>query len=147
MSRTRKIAMIIAVIFCFALNSCRKNADDTPLPDPVVVPELTINDVSQPRTADNSTMHFYVSLSKTTNKAVSFDYSLADGTAVSPKDYMAASGTITVPAGQNEAIIDVAILGDPTNLRQDNLEFTVRLSNPKFRLPGSLRILDYSHNK
>jgi len=56
---------------------------------------------------------------------------LVDGTATAPKDYAAASGTVTIPANQTQATIDVQIKGDPTNLRQSNLQFSINLSNPK----------------
>jgi beta-glucanase (GH16 family) len=77
-------------------------------------------------------MQFYLNSNKITTNSISVDYSLLDGTATSPGNYVAASGTITIPANQTQAIIDVQIKGDPTNLRQANLQFTVQLSNPKF---------------
>ena len=83
------------------------------------------------RTATASTMHFNVSLDKTTSVPVSVDYTLQDGTATSPRDYTTASGTITIPANQSNAEIAVQIKGDPTDTRQDNLTFNVQLSNAK----------------
>jgi len=76
-------------------------------------------------------MHFSLSLNKTTTVPVSVDYSFTDGTAKSPADYTAATGTITIPAGSAIASLDVQIKGDPTDKREKNLEFTVNLSNPK----------------
>ena len=102
-----------------------------PDPEPVTLPELTMNDMSQPRATTNTSLQFYANLSKTSANAVSFDYSVTDGTATSPKDFVSSSGTITIPAGKTQSIIDVQINGDPTDLRQDNLQFTVKLSNPK----------------
>jgi beta-glucanase (GH16 family) len=62
---------------------------------------------------------------------VSVDYKLIDGTATAPKDYAGAAGTITIPANQVSGEISVQIKGDPTDTRQDNLYFSVQLSNPK----------------
>jgi hypothetical protein len=62
---------------------------------------------------------------------VSVDYSLIDGSATAPKDYAAASGTVTIPANQAMAEIAVQVKADPSDTRQDNLEFGVQLSNPK----------------
>lgn len=127
-----KIFSIISIfVFIQFLLSCKKDSETTPPVPPAVVPEITIQDVSQPRTATNSTMQFYITGSKATTSVVSVDYSLVDGTATNTKDFVAASGTVTIPAGQTQATIDVQIKGDPTNLRQPNIQFTVQLSNPK----------------
>lgn len=118
-------------VFCFLLFSCKKGGG-TPTPAPAApIPEINIQDVSQPGTATATTMRFYLNSNKTTTGAVSVDYTLVDGTATSLKDYAAASGTVTFPANQTQATIDVQIKGDATNLRQANLQFTVQLSNPK----------------
>ena len=77
-------------------------------------------------------MRFYFYINKTTTNTVLVDYSLVDGTAISPGDFVAASGTVSIPANQTHAIIDVQIKGDPSNLRQPNLQFAILLSNPKF---------------
>jgi len=129
--KKKKIAAV-TLILAFSMNlfSCSKNPD-VPEPIPVTVPEISVLDVSQPIAATNTTMQFYINSNKTTTNAVSVDYSIVDGTALSPKDFVATSGTLTIPAGKTQATIDIQIKGDPTNLRQNNLQFTVQLSNPK----------------
>lgn len=125
------LIVFFAIIFMF---SCSKadNPSPTPITPPVtVIPELTINDVSQVRTLTGSTLRFYVYSNKATTNAVSVDYNFVDGTAVSPKDYLATSGTLTIAANETQATIDVQIKGDPTNLRQALVQFTVNLFNPK----------------
>jgi beta-glucanase (GH16 family) len=96
---------------------------------PAVKPVVSILEVSQPITAANTTMQFYVNLDRSTTNPVSVNYALVDGTATSGKDYVAASGTLTIPAGQVQATIDVQVKGDPTNLRRPNIQFSVQLSN------------------
>lgn len=118
----------LMVLFSFSSLSCNKKKDPTPV---IVVPAVKIENASQLRTTASSTMRFNVTLDKTTTVPVSVDYTLVDGTATAPKDYAAGSGTITIPASQSTAEIAVQIKGDPTDTRQDNLEFTVQLSNPK----------------
>lgn len=120
----------LITILAALLGSCSKSASQVPVVPPVV-PDLTILDVSQPRTVANTTMQFYLTMNKPTTNVVSVDFSVVDGTALSGKDFVAASGTATIPAGQSQATIDIQIKGDPTNLRQPNLQFTVQLSNPK----------------
>lgn len=101
--------------------SCKKAGD--------AGPELKIKDASQERSVTASVMKFQLVLSKAAADPVSVDYSLADGSAVSPANFESSAGTVTIPAGQTEASIDVTIKGD--SLRQANLQFTVNLSNPK----------------
>ena len=94
-------------------------------------PQLNILDVSQVRISTISTMQFYVYLNKSYSQAVTVDYTLNDGTANSINDYIAASGTVTIPANQTSAYINVQIKGDTLGLRQTNLQYSVLLSNPK----------------
>jgi beta-glucanase (GH16 family) len=114
-----------AAIFA-ALLSCKKKGD---APAPPAVPVVKIEDASIVRTTVAGTMQFNVTLNKTTSVPVSVNYTLTDGTATAPRDYTAASGTINIPANQSQVQLDVQIKADPTNTRQNNLEFTVQLSN------------------
>ncbi len=118
----------LLIFLSFAVISCSKKENNSP---PAVVPTLKIENASVIRTTTASTMHFSITLDKTTSVPVSVDYSLQDGTATAPKDYTTASGTITLPANQSNAEVTVQIKGDPTDTRQDNLSFNVQLSNPK----------------
>ncbi len=138
MFREKTIAIVGILTFGMGLNSCKKTGDtNAPAPNPVTLPQVTMNDMSQQMTATNTTMPFYANISKASTNAVSFDYSVVDGTATSPKNFVAASGTLTIPAGNTQTIIDVQIVGDPTNLRQPNLQFSVQLSNPKLCTIGT----------
>jgi beta-glucanase (GH16 family) len=118
----------LLAVFTITSLSCNKKTDPPPAP---VVPAVKIADASTIRTTSASTMHFSVTLDKVTTVATSVDYTLSDGTATSAKDYVAASGTVSIPANQLTAEIPVQVKADPTDTRQDNLEFTVQLSNPK----------------
>jgi len=120
--------LLLIVVFSFTSLSCNKKNGDTPAP---VVPAVKIENASVSRTTSASTMHFNVTLDKTTTAAISVDYSLTDGSATAPRDFVASSGTVNIPASQAMAEVAVQIKGDPADLRQDNLEFTVQLSNPK----------------
>ena len=120
--------LLLMVVFSFSSLSCSKKTDNPPAP---VVPVVKIENASVARTTTAATMHFTITLDKTTTVPISVDYTLTDGTATAPKDYTAASGTITIPANQSNAEIAVQIKGDPSDTRQDNLEFNVQLTNPK----------------
>lgn len=126
--RCYKFGAIVAIGLLSA--ACGKG-DDPPTPPVPIIPEINVQDMVQNRTANDATMRFYVYASESSTNSVSVDYLLVAGTATSPKDFVAASGTITIPANQNQAILDVLIKGDPANQRQPNLQFTLQLSNPK----------------
>jgi len=76
-------------------------------------------------------MHLQFTLDKTTTVPASVDYTLKDGTAVAVKDFVAASGTVTIPPNKTMADLTITIKGDPSNTRQPNLTFNIVLSNPK----------------
>ena len=76
-----------------------------------------------------SVLTFTVKLSKTDRfKTISVNYSTANGTAIGADDYVAKSGTVSIPAGKNSAVISVTLNGD-TNIESDET-FFVNLSNP-----------------
>jgi hypothetical protein len=102
---------------------CSKGSDPAP--------ELSIQDVSLVRSATDATMIFQLILNKPATDAVFVDYKLTDGTAISPGDYVSASGTVTISKNQTEATITVLIKGDPLDRRQPNLQFSINLTNPK----------------
>lgn len=59
---------------------------------------------------------------------VTVNYTTADGSATAGSDYVATSGTLTIPPGQTLASIAVPIVGDVSV--ETNETFTVTLSNP-----------------
>jgi len=105
------------------LYSCSKAIDPGP--------ELSIQDVSQTRNITESTMRFHITLNKPATNSATVDYATEDGTAISQQDFLPATGTLSIIKDQTEATIDVLLKGDPLNVRQPNLKFTVTLSNPK----------------
>jgi serralysin len=56
-----------------------------------------------------------VMLSQVSSNAVSFTYTTVDGNAVAGIDYVAATGSVTIAAGQTSALIPVSVLGDSIN--------------------------------
>ena len=74
------------------------------------------------------TATFTVTLSAASGKTVTVDFATANGTATSPADYTASSGTFTFNPGQTTKTIDVAVQGDLLN--EANETYTVTLTNP-----------------
>ena len=91
------------------------------------LPSLSINDVSVAEgNSGTASAVFTVSLSAASGQTVTVNYATADGTAVAPGDYTAASGTLTFAAGQTTRTITVLVNGD-TAVETDET-FTVGLS-------------------
>src|SRR5207249_2024128 len=91
-------------------------------------PAVTINDVSV--TEGNTgtvSATFTVSLSAAYGQPVTVHYTTADGSATAGSDYTAASGTLTIPAGQTSRTVTVPVNGD--RLAEPNETFGVNLSN------------------
>ncbi len=124
---------IFCLLICLSpvlLLSCKKSGT-IPDPAPPPVPIVSVSDASEVRTSADGILRFTITMNKTSTQAVTTSYTLADGTALSPRDYAGNTGTVTIPANQTQAILEVPIKGDPTNLRQNNLFFNLQLSNPQ----------------
>lgn len=73
------------------------------------------------------TATFTVTLSAASSGAVSVSYATADGTAHAGTDYTAASGTLTIPAGQTTATLPIPLI-PPATAYTGSRTFTVSLS-------------------
>jgi beta-glucanase (GH16 family) len=83
--------------------------------------------VTVSRQDTNSQAKFLITLSATSTNSVSVNYATSDGSAKAGTDYVAATGTLTIPAGSRSGSFNVTILGD--SLRQNTQTFLVTLSN------------------
>lgn len=94
-------------------------------------PALTIDDVSKTE-GDTGQVNasFTVSLSASSTKTVTVDYSVADGSATAPGDYSpaAATGTVTFNPGETSHSIPFVVNGD--RLFEADETFFVNLTNP-----------------
>src|SRR5262249_27389221 len=94
-------------------------------------PRVSINDVTMKEGNSGLTAFaFTVSLSVAYDVPVTVGYATANGTATGGSDYQAASGTLTIPAGQTSGTITVLVNGD--RLRESNKTFLVNLGNPNY---------------
>ena len=94
------------------------------------VPAISIGDVSQAEgNAGITAFALPVTLSAASTQNITIQYITADDTAtVADNDYVAASGTLTIPAGQTSVTIFINVNGDIKV--EPNETFTVTLSNP-----------------
>jgi Calx-beta domain-containing protein len=78
-----------------------------------------------------------VRLSAASSTPVTVAWHTANGTAIAGKDYVAARGTVTIPAGQLTATIPVSVIGD--RVKEKNETFTVVLATPHGATLGTAR--------
>jgi hypothetical protein len=81
------------------------------------------------------TLSFPVTLNRASSVPMTVRWATVNGTARAPGDFAAASGTLTIPAGQTRRNVSVTIKSD--RITEPNETFTVRLS-----LPTNARIDD-----
>jgi len=92
-------------------------------------PSLAIANVTQAEgTSGTSQFNFPVALSGASSLATTVNFATADGTALAGTDYVATSGTLTIPAGITSGTIAVPVYGSP--ILTNSKTFTVTLSGP-----------------
>ncbi|MEP6845232.1 MAG: family 16 glycosylhydrolase [Panacibacter sp.] len=115
-------------IFFGAMQSCSKGGGGNNV-NPPSAPAASINTISSDRTVGDQTFQFQVSLSAKTTSDVTVHYSTVAGTALEGQDYISATGTLTIPAGETKGTIDVTVKGD--SLRTVSQQFYVQLDQPQ----------------
>ena len=95
----------------------------------VSVPDLYIGDAGLVPVTNtgNIPMIFTVTLGAQQTSAVTFDYATANGTAIAGSDYVATSGTASIPAGETFTTITVFLL--PNAPPSNNKTFTLTIRN------------------
>ncbi len=97
--------------------------------DDDAVPTLSIGDVTVTEgDAGTTAATFTVTLSAASGRPVTVDFASADGTAASPSDFAATSGTLTFAEGQTSKTVTVLVNGDLLN--EGTETFNVNISAP-----------------
>ena len=108
---------------------------DTPLSpcdpvDPPATPQVSIADVMVTEgDAGGVNAVFTLTLSVASTQTVTVGYATADGTAVAPADYTAATGQVTFSPSQTTRDVSVVVQGDVIDEGASEA-FTVALSSP-----------------
>ncbi|NBT14534.1 MAG: hypothetical protein EBS56_13315, partial [Planctomycetia bacterium] len=76
--------------------------------------------------AGRTLLTFTISVSAASSQPVTVRWATANGTATAGRDYVAARGVVTIPAGQRAATVGVWIIAD--RVREANEQFFVGLS-------------------
>ena len=93
---------------------------------PPVVPSLRIANVSKAEgNSGTSNMVFTVTLSQAATAAVTVNYATSDVSATAGTDYVAGSGTVTIPAGSTKGTFNVVVNGDTTVETDETLTVTL----------------------
>jgi beta-glucanase (GH16 family) len=119
----KKIFMLLLIAFAFA--NCDEKKDD-PI-TPVELPTLSISSIAVfEGDSPTGTATFKVNLSRASDQTVTVDFTTTDGTAGSPSDYLAKTGTITFQPKITEGVIEITIVGD--TLKEADETFNIALS-------------------
>lgn len=116
---------------CFASNSSGTAWADSSTNFVTAAPSLMITNIGvlEGALGATNTATFVVTLSATSAVPVSVNYATANGGAtVADADYIAASGTLTIPAGAPTGAIPVLVVGN--NRYETNESFVVNLTSP-----------------
>ena len=109
--------------------------DDDP---PPTASGSTTTDRHRGPTAGRQTATFTVSLSAPSGKPIIVDYATASGTATTPADYVAASGTLSFDPGDTSKTVDVNVQGDALDeVRRDVHRRPVQPDEPAWILDGT----------
>ncbi len=126
---------LILLFSSLSVSSCDKSNDgeddNTDNPDTNVntLPKISINDLTLFEGDGETTFRFKAGLSRNAEQVVMVDYTTQDRSAKAGEDFVAASGSIEIPIGMQEAQIDITILTD--TLKEPDEDFEVILSNPQ----------------
>ena len=94
-----------------------------------VLPQLSVAGVSVTEGNSGTTSAvFTVVANATSSRPMSVGFATSDGTAVAPGDYVATTGTVTIPVGSTTATFAVSVVGD--TLYEHDEAFKVTLSKP-----------------
>jgi beta-glucanase (GH16 family) len=111
-----------------SLGGCSKKSAAPPATGNSTLVSVKVGDIDVVRQNTGSNARFYVDLSAAASAQASVNYGTLDGTAIGGTDFVTASGTLVIPAGQTEGYVDVQIKGD--SLRQADQQFYLQLSSP-----------------
>ena len=88
--------------------------------------------------------YFQLTIDQALTVNASIDYQTKDGTAIAGKDYITASDTATIPAGETSIFIPVTIIND--TLKEGSETFSLTISNPVgAKFPAGITEISVQH--
>jgi beta-glucanase (GH16 family) len=104
--------------------SCGENTVDPPAEE---LPKMSISSVTLFEGDENNIFRFQVSTSKTVTTEAKVNFATEEITAGKGTDFIEKSGTVTIPANERNAFIEIEIVAD--TLKEADEQFKVVLSN------------------
>jgi len=102
--------------------------DDSAYSAPAALPELSVSDASVTEGNDGTkAVSVMITLSATSDKDISVNYTTVDGTAVAGTDYQSATGMLSFAPGESSKQLTLFVLGDQ-QVEADET-FSIELSN------------------
>jgi len=133
----RSARHLFTLLFAFLVTACSDGGSDggvTSPPPATINPSLSIDDaiVTEGDTG-TTTLQFTIqvstlSLTGSTVADAGVDYLTSGGSATEGTDYRASRGTVQIPGGSSQVMIDIDVFGD-TDIESDET-FTITLSSP-----------------
>lgn len=120
-------SMLIFLTFVVALfSACDKGNGVDPMQE---LPKLSISNVTLFEGNENNVFAFKVITSAVFEEEISVDYAVEEVTAGKEIDFEDVAGSLSIPAGEREGLIEIVIIGD--SIKEPDEQFKVVLSNPK----------------
>ncbi len=120
-----KFVLLLLSLSLLFIASCADSDDDGPEP---VLPTLSVSSVTLFEGDANTTFNFRVTASVASEQTITFEYKTEEVTAAQDEDYRHVSGSMTIPAGERSAVLEIEILAD--SIKEADEEFKVVISNP-----------------
>ena len=121
-----------------------KNLATGTIKDNDPLPQITIGDVTVTEGNGGLVAAFPLQMNMPSGRSVSVNFSTANGTALAGLDYVESYGTVSFPAGQTSAVVNVSILNDavPEPAKTFFLNGSSSVNAVFARSPGVGTILD-----
>lgn len=93
-------------------------------------PRITIGDVRIREGNDGSVLSFPVKMDTIANRKITLNFGTSDGSALSGKDYVARTGTVTIPVGEKTTRVNIRVLSDM--VRENDEKMTVTIGDASY---------------
>ncbi|MEO0899730.1 MAG: family 16 glycosylhydrolase [Bacteroidota bacterium] len=121
----KRIVHLLILPLSLMLVSCDNGTVD---PEPEVLPKMNVSSATFFEGDVNKEITFSITISETHDKEVRVTYTTQEITAGEEMDFVAATGTAVIPAGEREAKVNIEIVAD--TLKEQDEEFKLVLSDP-----------------
>lgn len=121
-----KLIFLFAIAAVSTMTTC--GSDDNANPTNGELPKISISSVTLFEGDEATNFNFQVRTNAIADKEIQVDFRTEEVTAGKAIDFVDASGTLTIPSGEQEAFINIEIVTD--TIKEADEQFKVILSNP-----------------